>query len=171
VSRLVGDGLAAHFLHDPCCGEVLLGVGFSRLFRLSLQTDGKVGELGVCDGTVWVWNLRWRRPLFVWEDDLLNQLLVVMASHTCVARGTSGPGLIAPMVGTRLSRPIPFFFVVCRLRVPLRVLACRRLLVFGSRGPCRKWLSLIGFLPGSILLGVVSRFRRGAWVCFLCGFV
>jgi hypothetical protein len=31
---------------------------------------------------VWVWDLRWRRPLFVWESDLLNELLVVVARHS-----------------------------------------------------------------------------------------
>jgi len=57
------------------------------LFRLSLQPDGRVEELGRWEGSVWVWNLRWRRPLFVWEADLLNQLLLVVVRNTCVARG------------------------------------------------------------------------------------
>jgi len=32
----VGDDLSTHFWHDPWCGEALLRVRFSRLFRLSL---------------------------------------------------------------------------------------------------------------------------------------
>lgn len=43
-----------------------------------------MGELALWEGSVWVWDLRWRRPLFVWETDLLNELPVVVARHSRV---------------------------------------------------------------------------------------
>jgi len=36
--------------------------------------------------SVCVWDLRWRRPLFVSENDLLNELLVVVTRHSRVER-------------------------------------------------------------------------------------
>jgi len=33
-------------------------------------------------GSDWVWDLRWRRPLFVWENDLLTELLRVVSRQS-----------------------------------------------------------------------------------------
>jgi len=41
-----------------------------------------VGDLGAWVGTEWVWDLRWRRPQFVWETKLLSELLVVITRHS-----------------------------------------------------------------------------------------
>jgi len=79
VARVIGNGLSTQFWHDPWCGNILLRVRFHRLFQLSLEQEGRVWELGAWVGGVWEWDLRWRRPLFVWELDLLNELLVVVA--------------------------------------------------------------------------------------------
>lgn len=46
VVRVIGNGFSTHFWHDPSCGPVIFRVRFRRLFQLSLQVDGKVGELG-----------------------------------------------------------------------------------------------------------------------------
>ena len=54
VSRVIGDDHSTHFWHEPWCGEVLLRVRFSRLFRLSLQVDGRVGDLGAWERSIWV---------------------------------------------------------------------------------------------------------------------
>jgi hypothetical protein len=45
-----------------------------------------VGDLGVWEGDVWVWDLRWRRPLFVWEVDQLSELLSVAFRQSKVDR-------------------------------------------------------------------------------------
>jgi len=79
---VIGNGLATQFWHDPWCGKILLRLRFRRLFQLSLQQGGKVEELGAWVGNVWEWDLRWRRPFFVWESDLLNELLVVVNRHS-----------------------------------------------------------------------------------------
>jgi len=64
VVRVVSDGLSTHFRHDLWCGPTILRVRFRRLFQLSLQVDGKVGDLGHWEGGDWVWDFSWR-PLFV----------------------------------------------------------------------------------------------------------
>ena len=85
VVRVVSDGLSTHFRHDLWCGPTILRVRFRRLFQLSLQVDGKVGDLGHWEGGDWVWDFSWR-PLFVWEMDLLDDLLVVASRVSRVTR-------------------------------------------------------------------------------------
>lgn len=43
--------------------------------------------LGEWDESVLVWDLRWRRPFFVWETNLLNDLLLVDERQARVERG------------------------------------------------------------------------------------
>jgi len=84
VVKMISDSLSTKFWHDLGCGSMLLRVRFSRLFHLSLQPGGRGGDLGSWEGTVWVWDFRWRIPLFVWETDLLNEMLAVVARHSRV---------------------------------------------------------------------------------------
>lgn len=77
VVRVIGDGLSTQFWHDPWCGPAILRVRFRRLYHLSLQMVGKVGELGHWEDGAWVWDLLWRKPLFIWESELLVDLLAV----------------------------------------------------------------------------------------------
>jgi hypothetical protein len=93
---VIRNGLSTHFWHDPWCGNLLLRARFGRLFRLSLQQGGRVGELGSWEGSVWVWDLRWRRPLFVWETELLNQLLLMVTSPSRVDREDKWTWTLSP---------------------------------------------------------------------------
>jgi hypothetical protein len=86
VARVIGNGLSTNFWHDSWCGKILLRTRFHRLFQLSLQQGGKVGELGNLVGSDWVWDLRWRRHLFVWETDLLHELMLVVTRNSRVNR-------------------------------------------------------------------------------------
>lgn len=96
VARVVGDGLSTQFWHDPWCGSTVLRVRFSRLYHLSLQVDGLVGDLGHWEGGIWVWDLSWRRPLFVWEYDLLTDLLEVAKRHSRIVREDAWYWSISP---------------------------------------------------------------------------
>jgi len=86
VARVIGNGRSTQFWHDLWCGTTLLRDRFRRLFQLSLQADERVANLGSWEGSVWVWDLRWRRLLFVWEVDLLNDLLLVVTRHSRLDR-------------------------------------------------------------------------------------
>jgi len=50
VARVIENGLSTQFWHDPWCGNILLRVRFHCLFQLSLQQEGRVGELGAWVG-------------------------------------------------------------------------------------------------------------------------
>ncbi|GAU51224.1 hypothetical protein TSUD_412300 [Trifolium subterraneum] len=80
VRKVVGNGLSTSFWFDPWLGEVPLKVQFPRLFQVSINQESQVGSFGKWDGGVWVWEFRWRRRLFVWEQELLHGLLVLLDS-------------------------------------------------------------------------------------------
>lgn len=61
-------------------GSASLSISFPQLFSISAQKDANVGDLlGVIAG-VGGWYFLWRRPLFVWEFNLLNNLKEVIRS-------------------------------------------------------------------------------------------
>ena len=45
-----------------------------------------MGALRGWEESVWVWDLRWRRSMFVWETDLIHELLEVVSRHSRVVR-------------------------------------------------------------------------------------
>ncbi|XP_016199025.1 uncharacterized protein LOC107639987 [Arachis ipaensis] len=47
---------------------------FPRLFSVSDQKESVIGNYGFWDGLEWIWNFQWRRELFQWELELVNQL-------------------------------------------------------------------------------------------------
>lgn len=47
---------------------------YLRLFSLSNQKEANVGELAVGLVTDVDWGFSWRRPLFVWEEEMLLEL-------------------------------------------------------------------------------------------------
>lgn len=73
VSRRVGDGSNTLFWHDRWLGEVPLCKRFTRLFDLAsnkLSTVAEMHTLGWEEGGV-AW--RWRRRLWVWEEEMLAE--------------------------------------------------------------------------------------------------
>ena len=72
VSRAVGNGRNTRFWVDGWLGGVAFSVRFSRLYDLSLDREVSVSDMfqggwGI-DGAAW----RWRRRLFVWEEEMLG---------------------------------------------------------------------------------------------------
>nr|XP_025674245.1 uncharacterized protein LOC112774318 [Arachis hypogaea] len=47
---------------------------FPRLFSVSTLKGSVIGDCGFWDGVEWIWSFQWRRQLFQWELELLNQL-------------------------------------------------------------------------------------------------
>ncbi|MCI41745.1 hypothetical protein A2U01_0062979, partial [Trifolium medium] len=62
------------FWFDPWLGGAPLRTQFQRLFQVSAQSTSMVREMGRWFEGQWVWDLRWRRKLFVWELNLLERL-------------------------------------------------------------------------------------------------
>ncbi|XP_016172658.1 uncharacterized protein LOC107615054 [Arachis ipaensis] len=70
----VGNGRNIRFWEDTWLQGGSLRDCFSRLFSVSNQQGSVIGDCGFWDGLEWVWDFQWRRELFQWELELLNQL-------------------------------------------------------------------------------------------------
>jgi hypothetical protein len=78
ISRKVGNGENTNFWCDKWIGDLPLCEIFPRLFSLSSQKGAYISEVGEMEGSIWVWNLTWRRRLFQWEEGVLVQLLALV---------------------------------------------------------------------------------------------
>ncbi|GAU35216.1 hypothetical protein TSUD_204920 [Trifolium subterraneum] len=74
VTKKVGNGRLTSFWCDPWLGGTPLRTQFQRLFQVSTQVTSTVREMGNWVDDQWVWDLKWRRDLFVWELILLESL-------------------------------------------------------------------------------------------------
>lgn len=74
VKFLLGKGDRIKFWEDVWVVEVSLKERFPHLFNISLDQNSLVKDLGFWDGVIWVWNLRWSRPLRSWKLDQSNSL-------------------------------------------------------------------------------------------------
>ena len=43
---------------------------FPRLFSISIDIGRTLSQVGVWSNNSWVWKLRWRRDIFLWESSL-----------------------------------------------------------------------------------------------------
>jgi hypothetical protein len=78
ITKKLGSGDGTRFWVDKWVGNNTLSDLFPRLFSVSLQADLKVNQMGEWRDEVWHWNFIWRRHLFVWEGELLVQLLEIL---------------------------------------------------------------------------------------------
>ena len=78
VRRRVGNGRNTCFWKDKWLGEEPLLTLFSRHYSLSTQKEAKVGDLMVYQGGMRVWNTTWRRHPFVWEVNLIDNLMALL---------------------------------------------------------------------------------------------
>lgn len=51
---------------------------FPRLLAITDRKDAKLSEVCVRNGEEWNWTWLWRRLLFVWDESLLEQLLMLL---------------------------------------------------------------------------------------------
>jgi len=76
VTRKVGNGNSTSFWEVAWRGDIPFRVKYPRLFSLSNQREAKVGDLCGTLDSVMDWVFSWRCPFFVWEDRILEELLV-----------------------------------------------------------------------------------------------
>ncbi|KAL8457446.1 hypothetical protein ACS0TY_035346 [Phlomoides rotata] len=75
LDRVVSDGKNILFWEDVwVVGKVLIEK-FPKRFHLSLDKEGRVGDIWRWEGGCWRWIWRWRRGLFDRELDTFNTLL------------------------------------------------------------------------------------------------
>ncbi|KAK2393020.1 hypothetical protein QL285_055002 [Trifolium repens] len=76
--RKLGNGGDTIFWHDTWVGVQPLKEVFPRLFLVSTQKECSVSEVGRWVTGRWVWDLKWRRNLFVWEEERRDMLVNVL---------------------------------------------------------------------------------------------
>ena len=81
VTRKVGNGRSTSFWLYICVGNSPLCVGFPHLFSISNQKEAMVGDMWRSSDGVHDWLFSWRRRLFIWEEGLLNDLMMVLQSN------------------------------------------------------------------------------------------
>ncbi|XP_015960972.1 uncharacterized protein LOC107484934 [Arachis duranensis] len=74
LSMEVGNGRTIRFWEDDCLNGGVLKDLFPRLFSVSNLIGSVIGDYEFWDGLEWIWSFQWRRQLFQWELELLNQL-------------------------------------------------------------------------------------------------
>lgn len=70
---MLEDGNDTRFWDDTWVGEEPLKLIFPRLYNLSQDKEGRVGEMGEWKEGVWRWKWRWRRNFFI-----VNLLLLML---------------------------------------------------------------------------------------------
>lgn len=75
VERRVGNGGTTSFWNVVWRGEVAFRDKYPRLFSISNNQEVKVSDLWIHNENGGSWGFSWRRELFVWENNLLLELL------------------------------------------------------------------------------------------------
>lgn len=76
LQRKVRGGLETSFWKTKWRGEVTFCNKYPRLYAISNQKEARVGELGVASEFSFDWSFIWRQRLFVWEEELVSNLLL-----------------------------------------------------------------------------------------------
>lgn len=80
--RRVSNGRGTSFWQDKWIGDHPLAITFPRLFNISLFKEAKIGDMcDSIDGEI-TWNFGWRREPFIWEQNLIDNLLALLEDFT-----------------------------------------------------------------------------------------
>jgi hypothetical protein len=82
MTKKLGCGGGTRFWLDKWLGPNILCELFPWLFSVSTHADKCVSHFGEWRNEVWFWKFRWRRQLFIWEGELLSQLLELLSHIT-----------------------------------------------------------------------------------------
>ena len=82
----VGNGKSIKFWKDKWVGELSFEILFPRLYSLSIQKECFVFDVYQIYGGIIKWNLLFRRSLFVWEKELVeDRMRFILNSIVIVA--------------------------------------------------------------------------------------
>ena len=71
-------GLHSSFWADPWAGSIFLKDIFPRLFSIINYLGGSVGEFDIRVDMNLIWDLRWKMPLFVHDEFVVDEFLWVI---------------------------------------------------------------------------------------------
>lgn len=78
VVRKVSNGRGTSFWRERWIGDQALAYVFPRLYSISSHKEATIEELwSSVDGVV-SWNIGWRRQPFLWENNLIDNLLILI---------------------------------------------------------------------------------------------
>ena len=75
IERRVGDGASTPFWTVAWRGEVPFKDKYNRLFSIFIQQEAMVDDMWEENDEGGRWAFRWRRRLFVWEENIFTNLL------------------------------------------------------------------------------------------------
>lgn len=81
----MGCGNSVSFCKDIWDGPIPLANKSHRLFSIFQSNEATVAQMGEWRNGTWYWNLSWRRRLFLWEEDLLTNLLKLVEEQNILA--------------------------------------------------------------------------------------
>jgi hypothetical protein len=82
--RWWGNGESTFFWLSSWNGEAPFAKLFPRLFSLSSHKESMITQFCVSEGNIWNWVFSWRRELFQWEKELVNQLCLCLGQVSLV---------------------------------------------------------------------------------------
>jgi hypothetical protein len=154
VTKKLGNGRLTRFWCDKWVGVLPFCDHFPRVFFISIQKEAMVADVWCQNFVPDGWRLTWRRRLFEWEKNLLNELMelnnpVLLLGEERIGGGGNRKGELILALSGLTGR-----FLVCQ---PLTVWLlrgrgqCSRL--FGSVRHRQKLVVLLGnFLTGKFRL-------------------
>lgn len=77
VARIARDNTQTYFCEDVWFGEAPFRESFPRHFQVSTHKSSYAGSTSLWMDDRWVGDMKWRKNLFVWEKELVVQLLDV----------------------------------------------------------------------------------------------
>ena len=75
------NGENTKFWHAKWRGSVPLREKYPRLFAMSNQKESLVEDIWRMNGGVREWEFSWRRRFFVWEEEILANVMVDLEAH------------------------------------------------------------------------------------------
>jgi hypothetical protein len=173
-AKEVGDGGATRFWLDPWVGRDPLCSSFPRLFRVALQPELNVKDMGEWVNGIWCWSFKWRRSLWGWEEDLylklLEKIVLVSIAHkedswSFLLGGPFSVSLMYQFLYKRFSPSSPLVLASAgSLAKVWRSWAPSKVIVFS-------WQALLGSLPTCSNLVRRRVFLVEDSSCIFCGSV
>jgi hypothetical protein len=171
----IGDGGDTSFWHDNWLAVGPLAVTFPRLFSISLQPEENIKDMGNWVSEIWMWNLKWRRPFFAWEEELYREFILLLEGAS-ISRDKPSWGFrhgIGGLFSVKASYDFLFPRLVCStLLSPSLCNVVHK--VWDSWAPSKvvvfSWQTLLARIPTKENLAIRGMVLENAHVnCAVCG--
>jgi hypothetical protein len=132
-SKKLGCGGSTRFWLDRWVGMTPLCDIFPRLFKVSLQSEFLIKDMGEWSNDIWHWKLEWRRSFFNWEEESLSELMELITPAPITKEEDSWSYIDGGIFTVRYM----YFYLYKKFLPPLLLLLIwlERLPEFGRVGP------------------------------------